>query len=418
MKYCKYLIFTFLNLFFLVSFSQKTLTYEGPIQNGSSIKSTARYSYYLDKNRQQIKHGSFRYLVKEKTTDSRLTQNFSGNYKNGLKDGSWEYSIKSKNYIIDAQGFAESSEIILKANYINGIPEGQWIYTANISKRKKVVENGKEQWVDFQQIKNIYIQVNFRNGILVDSLQIRDALGDSLNLFSNKNGLLDGNLLYNSAKKTIAEKFNKGFLIQKNGQKYEHYDYFETTQKDGTVNYIVDTLSLLNKTEFSILKCLSDNVFNKLYFLYEYIDGDLVFERNSRGIITGLKLEGYYYLSLNPSLSEKQSQYINDIYYYRAKVKDLENAAKRQLKGAPNDIKLKNRVEAYRVIGEEIEKYHCAAKLAKTIILPSELYRVASKNCLQLSNKFQKTLSVDKWLYDLLTASRTAWLQADKLSNQ
>jgi hypothetical protein len=393
---------------------QKTLTFEGPFVNGMPFKATARYNYFLDQKGQQIKHGSFRYIVKEKTSDTRLMHNFSGNYSKGLKSGQWEYIIKSKDYIVDNQGFTESAEIQMMASYSEGLPDGKWTFSANITKRKKVVVDSKEQWVNFQVVKHIYIIANFKQGVLVDSLIIHDLKnGDSLYAFADENGFMQSLIFKKNGKISSDQLYEKGILISNNNVENKE---FHMIKKNPNGSYFFDTLSLLKSPDFQIFTYLKDNFFNKAYFLYERIEGDAVFQRNGRGLIGNPEIGGLFVLDLIPQLSSNQQKIIDDIYYYYSKSLDIQQAAQRKLKENPKDQKLQKANDDLKYITSEILKYHCSAKLTLTITLPSELFKKSSNSCGQLPDKFSKITNVNNWLNELLSASRNAWIEADKLS--
>lgn len=417
MKVFKLQIFILLGIMCFELNAQRVLTYEGPFQNGLPSKSTARYTYYLDNMNQKVKQGSFRYLVKEKTPDSRLMHNFSGNYKNGLKDGPWEYVIKSKDYSGDNQGFYMSSDIYLSASYRNGVPDGKWVYNSTVSKRKKILINGKNQWTDYQLITSIFIQVNFKNGVIVDSLQIHDALGDTIDLLANNGGFLNGNLYFYNGKTKEINEYRNGFYISNQSSENEEFKYYMSMRGKGVDGFIVDTLSLLKNNHFPIMKYLDNHIFNKTIFLYEKIDGDACFVRNTRGVIMKTNLTGLFTLSLKPQLSAAQEKYIEDIWYYQSQVMDMQALTARKIKANPNEISLKNRAEALEIIKNEIQVYHCAANLCKSVVVPNQLYKVAGKNCGKLPSSFSKITTTNKWLSELLLVARSAFTKADNLSN-
>ncbi|MBN2745504.1 MAG: hypothetical protein JXR34_02175, partial [Bacteroidales bacterium] len=241
----KCLIILIINILIFVNFnsySQRTETYEGSFLSGKPYPSVVRYGYYLGADGKQIKHGSFRYLVKEKKEDMRMMHNFTGNYKHGQKEGKWEYTIKNKDIGNSQTKFLESAEIQLFANYKDGVPDGKWIYKSYITKRKKTIANGKEKFVDFQVIKNISIIINFSDGLLVDSAYILVNELDTIRFFADASGFVHGN--YRHSKTNEMLDFDHGLMSARNGKKNPEYLFY---QQPKNRNYIAsDTLSLLD----------------------------------------------------------------------------------------------------------------------------------------------------------------------------
>lgn len=108
-----------------VSIGQTLKTYSGLYEGGQ-----ATYTYYEDENGKRVKHGKFTYNKSDKGVDMKRGMNIpytkilsaSGNYKNGVKDGTWTYEDKTDGGKIKFAGF---SAII---NYVNGRMEGTLVH--------------------------------------------------------------------------------------------------------------------------------------------------------------------------------------------------------------------------------------------------------------------------------------------------
>ena len=106
-----------------VSIGQTLKTYSGLYKNGK-----ATYTYYEDENGERVKHGKFTYNKVDKgigvgvgggmNISYATTISASGNYKNGVKDGTWTYKNKTAGESIT---FADFSAVI---NYADGRMEG------------------------------------------------------------------------------------------------------------------------------------------------------------------------------------------------------------------------------------------------------------------------------------------------------
>ena len=136
-----------------VSIGQTLKTYSGLYEGGQ-----ATYTYYEDENGERVKHGKFTYNKCDKKVDVERGMSIpytkilsaSGNYKNGVKDGTWTYEDKTDGGKIKFAGF---SAII---NYVNGRMEGILVHegamfqmknnriTGPVKKTKKTL---KEDWM-------------------------------------------------------------------------------------------------------------------------------------------------------------------------------------------------------------------------------------------------------------------------------
>ena len=410
----KYLILSLLILSELGLYAQKKLSYEGPYQNGIPAKATARYSYFVDKSGKKIKDGSFRYLVKEKEHDYRFMQNFQGNYSHGLKDGAWEYEIKSKDYTRDNEGFYTTSEISLKASYSVGYPDGEWIYSALVYKRKKKADG---DWDKKILVKDVKMQVNFKDGVLMDSIQIHDNQGITLDVLCDAEGFLDGDFVIKSSKFSMKNQYADGFLKVDNGKKSLKYSYYQDNKIIREKDFTLDTITYFDEKNCLITKYLNDNIFNQKYFLFNYIKGDKIFKRNSRGFVTGISYKGLYVKQLMVSLTDLEKKIIADIWYYYSKVVAMEKTAKAALRKDVKNKALKNRVGALHQSAVEIKAYICITDQCKKEVVLSALLK-ASKSCGEMEILNKNFSSKKVLLQELLKASRAAYLKADKLSKQ
>lgn len=108
-----------------------------------------------------IPNGKFNYILKE---NGLIRVNISGNFKNGLANGSWDKSeIEKKNNII--------TKTHSHQNYLNGMPDGEW-YTEKdgVKINSSFFSNGKAhgKWLTtrYEGKKEIRKEIEFKNGIL------------------------------------------------------------------------------------------------------------------------------------------------------------------------------------------------------------------------------------------------------------
>lgn len=108
-----------------VSVGQTLKTYSGLYEGGR-----ATYTYYEDENGERVKHGKFTYNKGNKgigvgsgsmrgvNVSYTTTVSASGNYKNGVKNGTWTYKNRTAS---GSYTFANFSAVI---NYVDGSMEG------------------------------------------------------------------------------------------------------------------------------------------------------------------------------------------------------------------------------------------------------------------------------------------------------
>jgi hypothetical protein len=137
-------------------------------QNG-----TATYYYYEDENtHKNIKHGSFSYTFNGVEDYKGFNQTIKGNYKNGLKDDLWTYTLLFTDFNIEnglvllaATNKYTIGKIILTANYKDGYAHGVW--KTNWSYKKRSKDYYSREWLPFEAQKSLAIEMNFANGYFV-----------------------------------------------------------------------------------------------------------------------------------------------------------------------------------------------------------------------------------------------------------
>ena len=410
----KYLILSLLIITEISLIGQKKQTYEGPYQNGIPARGTARYFYFQDKSGKKIKDGSFRYVVKEKQHDQRMVQSFKGDYSRGLKDGEWEYSIKSKDYGRDKEGFSISSEINLIASYSEGYPNGRWDYSALIYKRKQKPDG---DWGERTIVKDIKIILNFKMGVLIDSIQIHDNQGVYLDALCDNLGFLDGDFIIKSDKFSLHNQYSDGFLVKENENSSQEYIYYQANKSLKNKGFTVDTITYFSEKSCLITKYLNDNVFNKEYFLFNYIEGDKMFKRNNRGYVISITYKGLYVKELRVQLTATENKIIKDIWYYNTKVQELVRNTKIAVKRDPENKELKKKLAAINGSAEQIRGYICIANKCKEYVVISDLIE-ASESCGNASSLITNLNDKEDILTRMLEASRAAYNKADKVSKR
>lgn len=182
----------------IISFGQNVKTYSGEYENGQVIKGRAKFSYYEDsKTMEYVKHGSFLYTRILKGDYGNYVENFSGNYKNGKKDGLWTYIITEKDY--PTQTGYYTGTIKLTSNFSKGIPNGLWVYSCQLSYRNKTYGG----WTVAKNEKPENVTATFKNGVLVGKISfLNNPSYQEYNSITGQltdNGFLTGKLFLRSS---------------------------------------------------------------------------------------------------------------------------------------------------------------------------------------------------------------------------
>lgn len=283
-------------LFSFLSISQETKQFKGNFQDGLVDPGQATYQYY-EKNGEIIKNGLFTYNRLSKSDDGSYSTKISGNFKNGLRDGKWTFSITFNDWNNGTGNYVTGS-ISLSSSYINGLPDNQWIYTENSKSRIKNNTINGFVWSSFTSPQSSKAVVNFKNGILNGELIFENLLvTDNIKCFFNENGFVTNSLsiqyspVYNSKAdieyyKNIMIKYTElsdrdGF---KNNLKLSQEDILliqavadkGVPKDDLAKNRIkLDTVQLITLNDFK------SNIYNEL-FINEYIQGDLVYNGENK----------------------------------------------------------------------------------------------------------------------------------------
>ena len=333
-------------VFIIISFagySQKTERYSGEYFNGGKIKGTANFAYYLGDKGKKIKHGPFRYSARDKGQTWRFSQNISGEYTNGNKNGNWTYNLNSKEVKRDKNGYFYDITIDMTAEYINGFPNGEWVYDCYINKYKKVMKSGRLRKTASTVSKSVKIVLNWNKGKLVDSLIIIDKLGSNIIASMNEYGVLTNDFTIEGQNINSRITYNKGIESSRilNGKKIDNLEYIaylSLEDKDSKVKK--QKMSLCDNQNCIILKYLRDNIFNNEYFLYRFIEGDKILHSENDYNDYNVVYKGLYYYNLEPKATVEEQKVFKEIEVAYEKTKEALWYNKRALAKSPKDKKI------------------------------------------------------------------------------
>ncbi len=270
-------------------FGQNLKTFSGDYDNGQVVKGKAIFTYYEDtKTLEYVKQGLFKYTLDLKGDYGSYSENISGNYKNGKKDGQWNYILSKIDYP-STNGSFYTGTVKLIANYSNGKPNGTWIYSSQLKHRDKTYSG----WTAYENNKSENVTATFNNGKL--SGQITFVNNPVFSEYNNitgqfdQKGFLTGKWIFKSPEKEkvleIKDGILRNFIIREitTGQIVnKEIDDPEMTQiKDDFASGKLSIIDLQNKkikvdTLIAVKSDLYDfeTSINFSQFLHRYIGGD------------------------------------------------------------------------------------------------------------------------------------------------
>jgi hypothetical protein len=398
--------FLILNLFFLDAISQKRLKYEGSFPTSLRQPAEVTYTYFIDKNGKKIKDGIFRYVVKVKETRNNVKIHhfvtIQGSYNKGLMDGSWDYRIMSRNYEKEKENYFYS-EIQLEAKYKNGIPDGKWEYKADVKKRSIKENSSRVLWNPYEEIKNIEIMLNFKNGLLIDSLKIKSNENGEIEAFMNDKSVIDGVLkIYNKS-----FKYYQGFFITNNNSKeLQAYKKYIANQNQ---DFHTDTLSLLNSTGSEIKKIINEEIFNEKNFLYSYLaenSNDNKSSCNKKDIYSGL-----FYINLKPKITEDFSSKAANIRHNSKRVKDHQEIFISKHGKYPEDREKRTELAKLQSYNKTLNSYTCLINHLSKEALVENAIKYSESQCKSDFSEFSDKTR-DEIINDLNIKSEKLYQQA------
>ena len=324
-------------------FGQPLKTFSGPFNDGRLQTGNATYTYYEDPNTHEyIKQGTFNYTFKGEGDYSGFNQTISGNFENGLRNGTWTHIIKMNDF-----GYGNpysTGTITLTANYKNGLADGNWKEVRSYKTRRAYYDHGEYKWEPFEPLKTMTINMNFREGNIIGKVDINDEFGKfkATGAYDN-NSLCTGTWIINDMSWPINRE-----LIFRDNLLYEYITRDNNGKVIENINYKSDydnlirakTMSLSEREEEGLIidtiwgfipggelyKTDMGDYFSKLftdkeYFLCNFIDGDLTYENmfSKTGSFKGfqrsavIQIRKATYRSLNSS--ELEALMEGDNYY-------------------------------------------------------------------------------------------------------
>ncbi len=362
----KYFITLILILFYTVVLCQKTIHYDGDFYNGGKIKGHANYGYFLNADKQEIKQGLFRYAAKEKTKQWRYNNSINGSYIKGLRNGKWVYTLTSKDFEKNSEGYFINITQNLSAFYTKGKPNESWNFHLIKTKHRKIKKKNRLRNTAEIGIKNVTILLHWSQGTLTDTLIILDSTIKHLTVIMDSTGLLKSMIFHlNNTTKTY--HYSNGILTDSviNSIKYNNPEYTEYTKiRNKTTSVKLQRHSTLNDQSSGFREYIEKYCFYNPFFLNRYIDGDLSIKKSKRYGNYRIVLKGLYYFEPQPILRANDEAIIKNIQIQFEQIKQALWITNRKLKQNPksntlslNQHRLQNALHIYQKILKSIDSY-------------------------------------------------------------
>lgn len=375
--------------------AQETFKYQGSFQNGLPHPAEASYSYYIDEStHSKMLDGSFKYRVRISNDLYRFYQDIKGKYSSNLKIGTWQYKTSFKDYNPEMGRDYLSGNMTLSARYSKGVPNGDWNYSYTYKTRDKLdILNGRIKWSSYSPTYVQQLKFTMNEGMITDSIFIRNGNKWSVKGQFNKNGMLDGTWYIDTKETDTILSYDNGILKEKkiileNGEEEKTVYTLspETMQKielisnnnqpDNTLlknlKYTIDTMQLVKNRSHYISTAINDYIFRNKYFLFNYIDGDKM----------GFKeLRGTYILELGNKASQNELVKLDSIKkihddFTRMNI-DINNLSKTK-RFSPQQESLIKIVKYYSKIAQ---RYECMSESLLTYMDIEKGKARAEENC-------------------------------------
>ena len=375
--------------------SQEQKKYSGKYINGITEPAEATYSYYDSQNNLgKIKHGSFRYSVKSKNKNSRFYQNINGSFVHNFKNGTWNYKLNFRDYYKTADNFYETGVISLIANYKNGIPDGKWTFQSVIKKRKRLSKGAKIEWDRYLPETKINMQINFKDGILVDSVKIYSSDGVELDGIFDKKGFFDKNWIYKKGNIEEVTEYAHGLknsITTKNildgktintsifADEIKRMEIYKSSKSIGELPFTVETNSLIKNKNLYLVKMILNKIYNDSYFIYKYIPGDKCYYFKGTNFVFDVK--GAYELSFSNKITNAQIQKLMELNKVKNKIDNINNLSQKLLKTPNLQETTKNRIKTINYNTAKVKKIICLTSFVINQLDVKEGIKNAKINC-------------------------------------
>ena len=215
--------------------AQTSKTFSGDLDNGK-----VTFSYYDDPTTgKEVRHGAYKYIETDNGENgSKFSLTITGVYKNGYRDGIWNYTINKIDCSSENNNEFYTGNTTMKQSYKDGMPDGIWSYLDSYKVRNQKYSRVGWSWGPFKIVEPEIITANFCNGVLCGNLLIKTTYEKVVGQLDNS-GRWIGNWNINSTKELMLDK---GYVMK-----------YKTRTDDGQIstqsNFDVDMIKLIDQVK-------------------------------------------------------------------------------------------------------------------------------------------------------------------------
>ncbi|MGL2964046.1 hypothetical protein ACSVH2_09545 [Flavobacterium sp. RSB2_4_14] len=276
------------------NYSQTTKLFNGKLDLGITgiwQDADVSYNYYEDSSYNYVKHGLFKLSFIGSGNYKGINENIQGNFKNGLKNGTWTYDYNNND--IYQNDYYVTSNIKLTANYVDGLPDGTWTCIVQGKNRNKKYNRNTKKMEFGPWMNSLYksTSAKFKKGILIGNLTIIEKNNEKIietnNINFNDKGFYNGKYYTKDTENEVVNEYENGFLIKsivrdlKTGQasvtdnSNKLITFRDLYNNENNKDFINNSEYRLHSYDNNYFRNLILNTFFGEQFNYKSIGGDL-----------------------------------------------------------------------------------------------------------------------------------------------
>jgi len=295
---------------FIAAYSAKAQptikTFKGELLSGKVV-----YTYYEDPTTgNYVRHGAYKYTDYKSEDGGIYSALFTGNYKNGFRDGIWKYVITEKD-ILYTTGSYKTGVLVLTISYKDGMPNGAWNYSDNSKFRDHISTRNGWIWGAYENSKPENVTANFKNGVVTGLFKLNSIFKSVSGQFDDR-GFMTGKWIIKDlgvsqtdmeAMNGIVKRFTKvnirsGNIMSKSSYSKELLQFH--TQIPNLSSKEIEALCMERKIRIDTLATSElfkyEDFFEKDVFMRSDIGGDKTYAPDKGGFCTDTKNYGFYIL--------------------------------------------------------------------------------------------------------------------------
>ena len=121
---------------------------------------------FFDEKSGKVYDGKFTLSIVGKDNFKGVSQNITGFFKKGLRDGKWIFTVSYNDWKLTENNYYKTGASTLTINYKSGLPDNLWSFSGSYKIRQKTEQVSKTGFTAFSKVTKQNIKMNFKEGIL------------------------------------------------------------------------------------------------------------------------------------------------------------------------------------------------------------------------------------------------------------